>query len=97
MKHIDGVIEKLSELFSEALGVSSDYLASTRCFRARSLACHYFPICPEISSDHGGNQAYGPRLSDVAPPRQRRRPTSSSSRFLDRCSSGEGSFASKSC
>ncbi|XBI33765.1 hypothetical protein VPH35_119680 [Triticum aestivum] len=47
MEGIDGVVMKLSELFSEALGLASDYLAGTKCFNARSMACHYFPICPE--------------------------------------------------
>lgn len=56
MKHIDGVQEKLSELFSEALGLGSDYLASTGCFKSRSLACHYFPICPEPHLTMGGTK-----------------------------------------
>ncbi|PRQ25898.1 putative deacetoxyvindoline 4-hydroxylase [Rosa chinensis] len=56
MKRIDGVQEKLSELFSEALGLNSDYLASTGCFKSRSLACHYFPICPEPHLTMGGTK-----------------------------------------
>ncbi|PRQ27943.1 putative oxoglutarate/iron-dependent dioxygenase, non-heme dioxygenase domain-containing protein [Rosa chinensis] len=54
IKHIDGVQEKLSELFSEALGLSSDYLASIGCFKSRSLECHYHPICPEPHLTMGG-------------------------------------------
>ncbi|XBI05687.1 hypothetical protein VPH35_133819 [Triticum aestivum] len=48
----------MSELFSEALGLGSDYLASTstRCFSARSMACHYFPICPQPHLTMGGTK-----------------------------------------
>ncbi|XP_037410744.1 1-aminocyclopropane-1-carboxylate oxidase homolog 1-like [Triticum dicoccoides] len=56
MKGIDGVMRKLSELLSEALGLGSDYLATTRCFNARSMACHYFPICPEPHLTMGGTK-----------------------------------------
>lgn len=37
----------LSELLSEALGLHSDYLASTGCMETESLVCHYYPACPE--------------------------------------------------
>nr|XP_045088109.1 LOW QUALITY PROTEIN: 1-aminocyclopropane-1-carboxylate oxidase homolog 12 [Aegilops tauschii subsp. strangulata] len=52
------VKEYMSELFSEALGLGSDYLASTstRCFSARSMACHYFPICPQPHLTMGGTK-----------------------------------------
>ncbi|XP_037425077.1 1-aminocyclopropane-1-carboxylate oxidase homolog 1-like [Triticum dicoccoides] len=56
MEGNDGVVMKLSELFSEALGLASDYLAGTRCFNARSMACHYFPICPEPHLTMGGTK-----------------------------------------
>lgn len=37
----------LSELLSEALGLSSDHLARLKCFETQKLACHYYPPCPE--------------------------------------------------
>ncbi|XP_059660378.1 1-aminocyclopropane-1-carboxylate oxidase homolog 1-like [Cornus florida] len=39
--------ETLAELLSEALGLSSDYLSRTECMKGESLACLYYPICPE--------------------------------------------------
>jgi isopenicillin N synthase-like dioxygenase len=56
MEYIDGVVEKLAKLFSEALGVDSDHLTKTDCFKARSLACHYFPLCPEPNKTMGGTK-----------------------------------------
>lgn len=37
----------LSELLSEALGLSSDHLANLRCFETQKLGCHYYPPCPQ--------------------------------------------------
>lgn len=37
----------LSELLSEALGLSKDYLASLECMKTETLVCHYYPVCPE--------------------------------------------------
>ncbi|XP_059654341.1 1-aminocyclopropane-1-carboxylate oxidase homolog 11-like [Cornus florida] len=39
--------EQLSELLSEALGLSSDYLGSTECMKSAAFLCHYYPICPQ--------------------------------------------------
>ncbi|KAA8543352.1 hypothetical protein F0562_021153 [Nyssa sinensis] len=39
--------ETLSELLSEALGLSSDCLAHIECMKNASLVCHYYPVCPE--------------------------------------------------
>lgn len=47
MKHMIKLRAILSALISEALGLSSDYLASIECMETESLACHYYPPCPE--------------------------------------------------
>lgn len=39
--------ELMSELMSEALGLPSDYLSSMECMKSQSLACLYYPVCPE--------------------------------------------------
>ncbi|KAM5563534.1 1-aminocyclopropane-1-carboxylate oxidase [Rosa sericea] len=46
-KHLTVLLEKLSELLSEALGLSSDYLSTLGCFKSSILSCHYYPVCPE--------------------------------------------------
>ncbi|CAN0886271.1 1-aminocyclopropane-1-carboxylate oxidase homolog 12 [Linum grandiflorum] len=38
---------KLSELLSEAAGLSRDYLSSINCMDSISMACHYYPTCPQ--------------------------------------------------
>lgn len=47
MKCMVKLKEMLSELLSEALGLSSDYLASSGCLSSESMVCNYYPICPE--------------------------------------------------
>ncbi|XP_057965207.1 1-aminocyclopropane-1-carboxylate oxidase homolog 1-like isoform X2 [Malania oleifera] len=37
----------LSDLLSEALGLSSNFLAHMECMKSESLVCHYYPACPE--------------------------------------------------
>ncbi|OMP09329.1 Oxoglutarate/iron-dependent dioxygenase [Corchorus olitorius] len=39
--------DTVSELLSEALGLSGDYLAKTECMDSVTLMCHYYPPCPE--------------------------------------------------
>ncbi|XP_022758378.1 1-aminocyclopropane-1-carboxylate oxidase homolog 6-like [Durio zibethinus] len=39
--------ETVSELLSEALGLSGDCLAKTECMNSVTLACHYYPACPQ--------------------------------------------------
>ncbi|XVF71971.1 hypothetical protein PTKIN_Ptkin12aG0083400 [Pterospermum kingtungense] len=39
--------ERVSELLSEALGLSGECLAKTECMDSVTLACHYYPACPE--------------------------------------------------
>ncbi|KAL0435618.1 UNVERIFIED_CONTAM: 1-aminocyclopropane-1-carboxylate oxidase7 [Sesamum radiatum] len=36
-----------AELLSEALGLRSDYLSSIECMKSESVACLYYPKCPE--------------------------------------------------
>ncbi|KAL6978657.1 hypothetical protein U1Q18_020322 [Sarracenia purpurea var. burkii] len=39
--------ETMSELLSEALGLSSDYLSRIECMKSEALASLYYPVCPE--------------------------------------------------
>lgn len=47
MKNMVKLRGVLSELLSEALGLSKDYLESIECMKTEALVCHYYPICPE--------------------------------------------------
>lgn len=47
MKHMIKLRDVLSELLSEALGLSSDYLAQIECMKSEHLSCLYYPPCPE--------------------------------------------------
>ncbi|XP_056170403.1 1-aminocyclopropane-1-carboxylate oxidase homolog 1-like [Syzygium oleosum] len=46
-RHIEKLKISLSELLSEALGLDSDYLGDMGCMKSKSMAGHYYPICPE--------------------------------------------------
>ncbi|XP_038717754.1 1-aminocyclopropane-1-carboxylate oxidase homolog 1-like isoform X2 [Tripterygium wilfordii] len=45
--HMVELKNTLSELLSEALGLSSDYLAKMECMEYPPIRCHYYPACPE--------------------------------------------------
>ncbi|XP_027151779.1 1-aminocyclopropane-1-carboxylate oxidase homolog 1-like [Coffea eugenioides] len=47
LNRLNGLKNLLAELLSEALGLSSNHLASLECFDIQRLLCHYYPPCPE--------------------------------------------------
>ncbi|KAB1208813.1 hypothetical protein CJ030_MR6G026957 [Morella rubra] len=47
MEYLTELSSKLSELLSEALGLSADYLARIECMKIESVVGHYYPPCPE--------------------------------------------------
>ena len=47
VKHVIQLKETICELLSEALGLSSDCLERAGFMKAVSLACNYYPTCPE--------------------------------------------------
>ncbi|KAL3517677.1 hypothetical protein ACH5RR_020266 [Cinchona calisaya] len=47
MEHMIKLRDVLSELLSEALGLSKDYLARIQCMKSTYLSCLYYPPCPE--------------------------------------------------
>ncbi|XP_050251527.1 1-aminocyclopropane-1-carboxylate oxidase homolog 1-like isoform X5 [Quercus robur] len=46
-KHMIELTKALKELLSEALGLSTDYLANIECMKSALFVCHYYPACPE--------------------------------------------------
>ncbi|XVF32266.1 hypothetical protein REPUB_Repub17cG0067100 [Reevesia pubescens] len=46
VKHVIQLKETISELLSEALGLSSDCLERAGLMESVSLACNYYPTCP---------------------------------------------------
>ncbi|KAK4573033.1 hypothetical protein RGQ29_031130 [Quercus rubra] len=46
-KHMIELSKTLKELLSEALGLSTDYLANIECMKPELFLCHYYPACPE--------------------------------------------------
>ncbi|KAL2238765.1 UNVERIFIED_CONTAM: 1-aminocyclopropane-1-carboxylate oxidase [Sesamum indicum] len=47
VKYMIELREVMAELLSEALGLPSDYLSNIECMKGESLACLYYPKCPE--------------------------------------------------
>jgi len=47
VKYVTGLKDAICKLFSEALGLDSNYLQQMQCMEARKLVGHYYPACPE--------------------------------------------------
>lgn len=47
MKRMLNLKDVVSELLSEALGLSRVYLSQIECMKSATLLCHYYPACPE--------------------------------------------------
>lgn len=65
MKNIIKLKTILSALLSEALGLSSDYLASMECMETESLVCQYYPPCPEPELTFGASKHSDPSFLTV--------------------------------
>ncbi|XP_057798066.1 1-aminocyclopropane-1-carboxylate oxidase homolog 1-like [Salvia miltiorrhiza] len=47
VKYMMGLRGLMNELLAEALGLPTDYLSNLECMSSQSLACWYYPVCPE--------------------------------------------------
>ncbi|KAK1373117.1 1-aminocyclopropane-1-carboxylate oxidase-like [Heracleum sosnowskyi] len=57
--------ETLSELLSEALGLSSDYLSRIECMKSEFLTWLYYPACPEPDLAFGAPQHSDPTFLTI--------------------------------
>ncbi|PIN10861.1 Iron/ascorbate family oxidoreductase [Handroanthus impetiginosus] len=55
----------LSELFSEALGLSPDFLEKIQCMKGEYLSCLYYPPCPEPDLTFGTVKRNDPTILTI--------------------------------
>ncbi|KAL8103552.1 hypothetical protein AgCh_027941 [Apium graveolens] len=55
----------LSELLSEALGLSSDHLSYLRCLETQKIGCHYYPPCPQPELTLGTSKHSDPNFLTI--------------------------------
>ena len=65
VKSIIKIREKLSELLSEALGLSSDYLGRLECMKSEYMTWLYYPPCPEPHLTLGAPQHSDPTFLTI--------------------------------
>lgn len=55
----------LSQLLSEALCLTSDYLASLKCLQTQKISCHYYPPCPQPELTLGTSKHSDPNFMTI--------------------------------
>ncbi|GFP96823.1 1-aminocyclopropane-1-carboxylate oxidase homolog 11 [Phtheirospermum japonicum] len=65
MKHMIGLRDVLSELLSEALGLSPDFLEQMECMKSEYLSCLYYPASPEPDRTCGTVNHFDPTILTV--------------------------------
>ncbi|PIN23114.1 Iron/ascorbate family oxidoreductase [Handroanthus impetiginosus] len=65
MKHMIDMRNILSELLSEALGLSPDFLEQMQCMKSEYLSCLYYPACPEPDRTFGTGKHSDPTILTI--------------------------------
>ncbi|CAA0823975.1 1-aminocyclopropane-1-carboxylate oxidase homolog 11 [Striga hermonthica] len=65
MKHMIELRDVLSELLSEALGLSSDFLSRMECMKSEYLSCLYYPASPQPDRTCGTVNHFDPTILTV--------------------------------
>ncbi|KAK4482327.1 hypothetical protein RD792_009480 [Penstemon davidsonii] len=65
VKYMINLRHTLSELLSEALGLSQDFLEQMQCMKSEYLTCLYYPACPEPDKTFGTGKHSDPTILTV--------------------------------
>ncbi|CAA2984774.1 1-aminocyclopropane-1-carboxylate oxidase homolog 1-like [Olea europaea subsp. europaea] len=65
MKFMMKLRDTLSDLLSEALGLSRDFLRNKQFLKSESLSCLYYPACPEPEKTFGTEKHADPTILTV--------------------------------